>query len=192
MTEQHLENQDGVAAPTAGGALMESTEKVERIRDIIFGTQMRDYTQRFDTLSRELARVSQEVTRLGEQMQEQEKRLRAELRQESDRLLAQLQDQDKAHQQQLQALDQRLSAQLHDLDQKHTQNAQTLGTNLASVEQLLRNELHDIMKQLNRAKVDRPSLGELLVNLGTSLQTNEPKPLQLSADLLDQLSEELF
>lgn len=186
--------QEGEAAISVGlpATMTSSAEKVERVRDIIFGAQMRDYTQRFDTMSRELARVGQEVTRLTEQLQEQEKRLRKELRQESDRLLAQMQDQDKAQQQQIQALDQRLSEQLQLLDQKHTASAQALANHLASVEQLLRDELHDLSRQLNSNKVDRPSLGDLLIELGTGLKTKEPDPLQISTDLLDQLNEELF
>ena len=31
-----------------GGAI-ESTEKIERIREIVFGAQIRDYAQRFET-----------------------------------------------------------------------------------------------------------------------------------------------
>ena len=192
MSKSKGQEEEAAVSTELPVGITSSTEKVDRVRDIIFGTQMRDYTQRFDTISRELARLGQEVTRLTEQMQEQDKRLRKELRQESDRLLAQMQDQDKAQQQQLQAVDQRLSEQLHLLDQKHTTSAQSLAGHLANVEQLLRNELHDLSRQLNSNKVDRPSLGELLIALGTGLKTEEPAPLQISNDLLDQLSEELF
>jgi DNA anti-recombination protein RmuC len=192
MSKSKGQEEETVMSGGLPSGLTNSVEKVDRVRDIIFGTQMRDYTQRFDTISRELARLGQEVTRLNEQMQEQEKRLRKELRQESDRLLAQMQDQDKAQQQQLQAVDQRLSEQLQLLDQKHTTSAQSLASHLATVEQLLRNELHDLSAQLNHNKVDRPSLGELLIELGTSLKTKEPAALQVPNDLLDQLNEELF
>lgn len=174
------------------GQVTGSAEKVERIRDIIFGTQMRDYTQRFDALTRDLARVSQEVSQLTEQMKEQESRLRRELRQETERLQTQLQEQDQARQQQIQQLDQRLSDQLQALDQKQTESAQSLASHLANVEEMLRNELYRLSEELNQAKVDRPALGELLVNLGTSLQTTAPKPLENNGDLLDQLTEELL
>ncbi len=183
--------QEDATAALSGG-ITGSAEKVERIRDIIFGAQMRDYTQRFDALNRELVRVSQEVTQLSEQMKEQENRLHKELRQESERLLSQLQEQDQTRQQQIQKIDQRLSEQLQTLDQKHTESAQTLASHLVSVEQMLRQELHQLSMQLNDAKVDRPSLGELLINLGTNLQTTTPKPLETQGDLLDQLNDELF
>lgn len=185
------ENGNAVSNQIAA-TITNSSEKVERIRDIIFGTQIREYTQRFDTISRELARVGQEVTRLSTQIQEQEKRLRNEIRQESERLLAQLQDQETAHREQVQSLDQRLSDQLQELDQKQTANAQSLAGNLAHVEQLLRDELHALSQQLNSAKVDRPSLGELLIEVGNSLKTTEPTPLQVEGHYLDQLSAELL
>ena len=181
-----------VAGSRITASVTNSKEKVDRIRDIIFGAQIREYTQRFDTITRELARMNQEVTRLSTQMQEQEKRLRSEIRQESDRLSAQLQDQATAHQQQLQAFDQRFTEQLQLLDQKHTASAQSLAGNLAHVEQLLRDELHALSRQLNSAKADRSSLGDLLITLGSTLQNNEPAPLQVADHYLDQLSNELL
>jgi DNA repair exonuclease SbcCD ATPase subunit len=169
-----------------------SADKVERIRDIIFGAQIREYTQRFDGHARDLTRLTEAVNRLTDQLQEQERRLHTALRQESDRLLSLLQDQDKAHQQQLQALDQRLTEQLQLLDQKQTADAQRLASQLTNVEGALRTELHELSQQLNRAKVDRPAFGALLVELGNSLQNTEPAPLRFSADLLDELGKELF
>jgi len=168
-----------------------SADKVERIREILFGAQMREYTQRFDTVTRDVTRLNQEVARLGEQMREQEARLRKELRQEVEHLSSLLQDQDKKQQQQLQQLDQRLTNQLQELDRKHTEGAQKLAHNLHQLEQSLRAELHDLSRRLNSMKVDRPTLGELLIGIGTSLKSNEPEPLQLQIDLLDQLNDGL-
>jgi hypothetical protein len=64
----------------------ESVEEVGRIRDIIFGQQMRDYQQRFDALRRDLERLQGELDRLRQQLTDQDgdqsKRLGA-LRQET-------------------------------------------------------------------------------------------------------------
>jgi len=64
----------------------EAAEEVGRIRDILFGQQMRDYQQRFDALRRDLERAQGELNRLREQLAEQdadqEKKL-ASLRQEA-------------------------------------------------------------------------------------------------------------
>lgn len=56
---------------TKATSQMESVQEVERIRDIIFGTQMRDYEQRFQTVQRDLKRLQQEIDRLTEQLAEQ-------------------------------------------------------------------------------------------------------------------------
>lgn len=180
----------------AGGSEMlvsvtDSVDKVERIRDLLFGTHMRDYTQRFDAISRDLARLTQETIRINETIQEQESKFTKLLRQEVDRLAAQLQDQDKRTQQQIQQLDQRLTEQIKELDQKHTQSAQELASHLARTERLLREELHELSQQLNNMKVDRPTLGDLLIGIGQNLKSNDPTPLALVPDLLDQLTQEL-
>lgn len=183
------------ATTTAPGenlvSVTDSVDKVERIRDLLFGTNMRDYTQRFDAISRDLSRLTQETVRITETIQEQENKFTKLLRQEIDRLAAQLQEQDKRSQQQLQQVDQRLTDQIKELDQKHTQNAKELAANLTRTERLLREELHELSQQLNNMKVDRPTLGDLLIGIGQNLKANDPTPLDLTPDLLEQLSQEL-
>jgi hypothetical protein len=49
----------------------EPAQEVDRIRDIIFGAQMRDYEQRFQTVQRDLDRLQGEIDRLTEQLSEQ-------------------------------------------------------------------------------------------------------------------------
>jgi chromosome segregation ATPase len=68
-------------------------QEVDRIRDIIFGSQMRDYEQRFQTVQRDLKRLQQELDRLTEQLSEQDQEqskklqsLRGEMRQADDDL----------------------------------------------------------------------------------------------------------
>jgi len=50
----------------------ESVQEVDRIRDIIFGPQMRDYQQRFQMFQRDLERLQQEIDRLTEQLADQD------------------------------------------------------------------------------------------------------------------------
>lgn len=50
----------------------ETAEEVGRIRDIIFGNQMRDYQQRFDALRRDLERLQGELDRLRQQLADQD------------------------------------------------------------------------------------------------------------------------
>ena len=63
----------------------ETLQNVDRVRDIIFGPQMRDYEQRFQLVQRDLRRLQQELDRLAAQLSDQQgdqtKKLQA-LRQE--------------------------------------------------------------------------------------------------------------
>lgn len=74
-------------------AQAEPAEEIEHIRDIIFGAQMRDYNQRFQTVQRDLERLQQEIDRLAEQLADQDSAqrkklqdLRREMRQADDDL----------------------------------------------------------------------------------------------------------
>jgi predicted nucleic acid-binding Zn-ribbon protein len=50
----------------------ETAEEVGRIRDILFGHQMRDYQQRFDALRRDLERLQGELDRFRQQLADQD------------------------------------------------------------------------------------------------------------------------
>ncbi len=50
---------------------IEPAQEVDRVREIIFGSQMRDYQQRFQSVQRDLDRLQQEIDRLTEQLSEQ-------------------------------------------------------------------------------------------------------------------------
>jgi hypothetical protein len=76
---------------------IESTQQVERIRDIIFGPQMRDYDQRFQVIQRDLERLQQALDHLTEQLTDQDSEqnkklqtLRREVRQGDDDLRGEL------------------------------------------------------------------------------------------------------
>lgn len=72
-------------------------QEVDRIRDMIFGPQMRTYEQRFDTIRRDLERLQQELDRLTEQAADQRRdhdknlqALRREARQADDDVRSEL------------------------------------------------------------------------------------------------------
>lgn len=94
---------------------LQQPDSVERIRDIIFGTTMRDYDQRFEALLRDVGRLQAEVARLNEllaakdaaqtrnlqgvrqELSQATSDLRAETRAELTRLGAQLVEQSNHH-----------------------------------------------------------------------------------------------
>lgn len=75
----------------------EPPKDVDRVRDIIFGPQMREYDQRFLVVQRDIDRLRQELEQLNEQLAEAEREqnrrvqnLRREARQSDDDLRAEL------------------------------------------------------------------------------------------------------
>lgn len=77
--------------PTAAASPVESAQEVDRIRDIIFGSQMRDYEERFQIVQRDLERLQQEIDRLAERLADQDtaqgkklEGLRRDMRQAND------------------------------------------------------------------------------------------------------------
>lgn len=75
----------------------ETSQDVDRVREIIFGPQMRDYDQRFQLVQRDLERLQQDLDRLAEELAEQGQnqtkklqQLRQEVRQSDDDLRQEL------------------------------------------------------------------------------------------------------
>ncbi len=88
MTDEQKEN-----VPT------EPAQEVDRIRDIIFGPQMRDYQQRFQNVERDLERLQQEIDTLTQQLADQDsgqskkvQSLRNDMRKADDNLRDELRD----------------------------------------------------------------------------------------------------
>jgi len=120
----------------------DSGQQVDRIRDIIFGAQMRDYEQRFQLLQRDLERQQQEIKSLTEQLADHGSHV----------------------------------------DKKF----QTLRRELGQADDDLRHEFRQTAQKLTDDKVDRGSLGELFIELGSYLKTGHP-PTSLLQNLIDQV-----
>lgn len=118
----------------------EPAQELDRIRDIIYGPQMREYQQQFQVIQRDIDRLRQEIDRLTEQLAEQ----------------------DSSQGKKLQAL--RRETRKGDDD--------------------LRGELREKAQELTSDKVDRVTLGELFIEVGTRLKTSSSL-----SDLLKNLVE---
>jgi hypothetical protein len=77
----------------------EKPQEVERIRDIIFGSQMRTYEGNFQTIQRDLERLMHELDRLNEKTDEQDRNhsqklqaLERQLRKSDDSLRTELRE----------------------------------------------------------------------------------------------------
>jgi septal ring factor EnvC (AmiA/AmiB activator) len=109
-----------------GGASIGAMQDVGRIREIIFGSQMRDYEQRFRLLQRDLEGLQGELEALREQVSAQGK--------EQDKKLQALRD-----------------------DTRQSDDD-------------LRAEMRQTADRLTTDKVDRSTLGDLLIELGNRLK----------------------
>lgn len=162
--------------PTETGSV--ETEKVQRIRDLIFGQQMRDYSRRFDTVGAELAHLQQEINRLTNDLQEQMRRHAQQIQQAEDRLGGQLR-----------ALDERLTQQVQEGERRRERQTQELRQLVHELGDAVRHELHSAAAGLDERKADRFALGEFFVRLGASLKENHAD-LE-AADLLEQLTRDV-
>lgn len=147
-------------------------ESVERIRDIIFGPKMRDYEQRFDALTRDLARLQADLDGLAEQLTakdtaqtknlqaaRQESRqangeLRTELKAESTRLGAHLTEQNAANANALQAARQELFNADAGLRAELKTDLEQLGCALSDNESAQKNTLQSLRQELRKADAD--------------------------------------
>ncbi|RIK35100.1 MAG: hypothetical protein DCC55_31350 [Chloroflexi bacterium] len=188
-----MSNKKAASNPIAemASSVAESGDKVERIRELIFGAHMRDYAQKFDLINREVTRLNREIERLNQLLRDQDNAHKRQLRDEVERLTAQLHEQDQRQTQQLQEVDQRQTRETESLAQKQSERMQEMDRVMATGDRDLLDKLRELADQLNDLKVDRSTLGDLLVDLGNSLKKNAPAPLTDDIDVLDQLSAEL-
>jgi uncharacterized protein involved in exopolysaccharide biosynthesis len=103
-----------------------NVQEMERIREIVFGAQMRSYDQNFATLRQDLNRLQNALAQAQEQMSNQE--------------------------------------------QEQSRRLQALRRELNESDEIIRAELRQLTNQLSSDKVDRSTLGELLVDLGNQIK----------------------
>ena len=158
----------------------------------MFGSQIREYAQKFENINRELARLQQEAARLTKQLGEQSSLIDKQVRDVDGRLVEQIQEQARLFTQQVQDTDKRLATQLNDLgnrlsdqiqeldkryaqkvadlDVKYSERGDELQQVLRQSEDSVRAELRSNAEALGHSKVDREVLGDMLMQLATGLK----------------------
>jgi DNA-binding transcriptional MerR regulator len=148
-----------------------SVAEVDRIRDIIFGSQMRGYEQQFK-------RIASQLDLLGNQLEE----LRAALdRQRADQESRTRQVEEEMRQRNSE-MERSFSERQGKLEASLEQQTTQLASDMRKQGQDLRAELTAAADALEDAKAGRHDLGDLLVEMGTRLK-QQPGV----ADLLGQL-----
>lgn len=147
--------------------------EVDRIRDIIFGQQMRGYEQQFKRLIGELSQLGKELEELrnafDQQQVEQESRVRK------------LQE---GTQKRFGELERDLGSQLESGLEQRTAQTRQLAADLEKQGRELRGEFRTAMDAMEDDTTSRHDLGDLLIEMGTRLK--EQVGL---ADLLGQLGD---
>jgi chromosome segregation ATPase len=180
------------AKQSVGNVDIESAQKVERIRNIVFGSQMREYEQRFANINRDITRVQQEIAQTNEQLLTQIRQVNNQIHEVSERLGAKLNEQSRlltthinevenAQSAKVSALDARLSGQLREqesnlalqvqkLTESATEQTKHLQQAIHALDDDIRSELRSHAERLGETKMDRSTLGQLLIEMGNDLQ----------------------
>ena len=144
-------------------------DDVDKIRDIIFGGQMREYAAQFEKLE---MHVKQAIESMAKQMtdglEKMEQTIKAktaaldmQLKKHGESVAAQLGERDKVIDEQLEAIDESLNATYEELTAALEKSQAQLARNLAAD-----------AKRLERDKVESKDLAQLFIELGRQLKQN--------------------
>ena len=188
MTEKSndAENNTPAAASELAGV-----GNVDQIRDIIFGSQMRDYESRFQRLEE---RLLNELTTMrhetGNRVDALESYMRSELdalnnrlgkerdeREADDKELSEdLKKLSKELMRKLSHLDDSVASQNRDLREQLLTQSKSLSADINSTREQLNSALVQATNELQHSKTDRASLAELLSEMALRLKDEFPLP----------------
>lgn len=159
MTKQNM-----VSAQGYNGEVAEhrnsAGDSVDRIREIIFGEQIQDYSAKFEKIWDQLSTIDQRLEQIIEKIAEQERDLES-----------QLENQKKKFEAELNQLDSDFSKQLADAAIENQERADALATSITTLGKSAKKDLTKATKELTDLKVDRAALGDMFALIGQSLTT---------------------
>jgi DNA anti-recombination protein RmuC len=150
-----------------------SPAEVDRIRDIIFGPQMRRYEQQFQ-------RVMAQLEGMGKQLDE----LRAAFDQQGNDQEAGLRKVQEDLRESIEGMRKDTSARMDQYEEHTSTQIRQLGADLRQQGQDFRSELQKTADALEDGKTGRHDLGDILVEMGTRLKDQAG-----IGDLLGQLGD---
>lgn len=179
-------------------ALRERLGNIDQIRDILFGSQLRDYNTRLDRVETTVSVLQQEIReRTDELKQSMFKEIQAVVDAQEKKIKSMsLKDQEEKVdiRQQLDRLSKRLSANVTTLDETIDKQTSALRDDLTSSRDKLQGDILDLRNQifdeldkritaLTKSKVARDDMAEILFEVGLRLKGSEFVPeLQEAAD----------
>ncbi len=168
----------------ASSALEQGVESVGKIRDIIFGANMREYEARFNTLDEQLGKEAKRLrVEIDQRMDKLEDFVKAELSRLGEQLLAEKRErreEEKSIGNDMSTLEDRLSTAIGDVDAQLGHAAQEMRDSLdGQLKELmdgmrkfqdeLSSDLHKQSGALRDTKVDKVGLADMLNELALRL-----------------------
>ena len=179
----NLEERQQTADP--GNGAVDESGNVDRIRDILFGSQMRDYDDRFQRLETRLAQETAEVradlqrqlqafeTFLKGELESMLNRLRgeqAERAQAIEQLAQQLSETARGMELKVSNLDQQTAQDVRDLRERLLHQAKALSDEFKEKHDQLKGQLDQEATQIRDAMTGRETLAEMLSEVAMRLK----------------------
>jgi uncharacterized membrane protein YccC len=178
------QNHEPIEGQENNGAINDSGN-VERIRDILFGSQMRDYDGRFQRLDERLSREAGEMrSEVQRHLQTLESFMKSEFESVSHRLQAEQAERMQATEHLLQQvaetarglelkighLDQQAAQDIRDLRERLLEQAKTWSAELKDKHDQMKGQLDREASQIRDAMTGRESLAEMLSEVALRLK----------------------
>lgn len=173
-------------APEEAAAV--GVDNVEKIRDILFGNQIRDFEQKFSLLEK---RIYAELSTIRKESSQQMESLQRYLEGEMEILSGKLSSEGKARiesteelevelAKQVKALEKKLAhtneqqdKHLHEANQKILRQSQDFSAELKSQMEQARNRMEDYKETLTTSKVDKAVLAEMLNSVALHINSDD-------------------
>ncbi len=160
-------------------------DSVDRIRDILFGAQVRQFEQKFgsleDTMRKEIVNLKDETRKTIETLEKYTKKefeslvtqLKTEQTERSDsanELSGKLDNLNKTLDKKISRLDEKTNAGQHDLQEQILQQSKNLMKEIQQAHTEITAALKKAVEELRKEKTDRIALGNLLNEMGLRLK----------------------
>lgn len=164
---------------------IDETDKVDRIRDILFGSQMRDYEGRFQRLDERLARDTAAArSEAQSRIEGLENFLKAEVQSLTNRLNAEQADRGnaiarlahdlaetaRALEGKIKYLDEQSACEMHDLREQLLEQTKALSAEINEKHEQMKAGLDHETEQIRNAMTGRESLAEMLSEMALRLK----------------------
>lgn len=145
---------------------LDNDNSVDRIRDIIFGAQIQDYSSKFSKISSQLDTLDKRLEQINQRISEHERDIDS-----------QLTDQKKKFETRLSQLNAEFSEQLEEVILQNQHQAKTLNDSITVLGKQSKQELQKAKQELSNLKVDRSLLSDLFVQFSQTLAMDDSQDI---------------